>query len=499
MRRLSLALSLCASLLAGCEGVTPNQVQTTTPLAGATGATATAPAPVELAIDLDRAAIPADTRTRVLARLRVDAGAVAQQQRSPVNLAVVIDTSGSMAGDAIAQARDAAAALLDGLQDGDRITVITFDTHAALLVAPTTVSRDALKPVRERIAAMEARGTTDLAGGLGLALQQLAGSPLPGGVQRVVLLGDGVPNDASTIPQFIAQASAASVSISALGFGLEYDETVLGQLAQGTGGRFHRIAQGESIAKAFRDEVFRIERVVAGSVVLTMQPGPGVSIERVIGHVSAPDQSRAHAIRLADLAEHQRQDVYVELMVEGHRDGANIELIDATVAYQDLSANAGMLTQRTFVGGKATTDADVPRNLEVERGAATARVAAATVDAIARSRAGDFAGADALLEDAETNARAIAKATDDAALTKDADELANLRKSLAAERKRYEKAMAEAERAARRAHQQASRGGAAVMPDAHPMPVPHASMPMSEVESMKADHSRAVERLQPQG
>ena len=343
MRRLSLALSLCASLLAGCQGAAPNRATTVTP--GASTPSATAPALVELAIDLDREAMPADTRTRVIARLRVDAAELAQKQRPPINLAVVIDTSGSMVGDAIAQARAAAGALLDGLQEGDRIAVITFDTHAAVLVAPTLVARDTLAPVRERIGAMEARGTTDLAGGLALALQRLTSAPLPGAVQRIVLLGDGVPNDAAPIPQYIAQASASGISISALGFGLEYDETVLGQLAQATGGRFHRIAQGESIETAFRDEVFRIERVVAGGVVLTMQPGPGVSIERVLGHATAPDQNRAHAVRLADLAEHQRQDVYVELMVEGHRDGANIELIDATVAYQDRTADAGMLSQ----------------------------------------------------------------------------------------------------------------------------------------------------------
>lgn len=495
MRRLSLALSLCASLLAGCQGAPPNRATTVTP--GASTPSATAPALVELAIDLDRDAMPADTRTRVIARLRVDAAELAQKQRPPINLAVVIDTSGSMVGDAIAQARAAAGALLDGLQEGDRIAVITFDTHAAVLVAPTLVARDTLAPVRERIGAMEARGTTDLAGGLALALQQLTSAPLPGAVQRIVLLGDGVPNDAAPIPQYIAQASASGISISALGFGLEYDETVLGQLAQATGGRFHRIAQGESIETAFRDEVFRIERVVASGVVLTMQPGPGVSIERVLGHATAPDQNRAHAVRLADLAEHQRQDVYVELMVEGHRDGANIELIDATVAYQDRTANAGMLSQRTFIGGKATSSDDVPRDLEVERGAATARAAAATVDAIARSRAGDFAGADELLEVAEVAARTVAKAADDAALAKDADELAKLRKSLAAERKRYEKAMAEAERAVRKQQQDASKGGQPVRP--MPMPAPHASMPAAELDGIKAKHSRAVETLQPQG
>ncbi|MFO0631631.1 MAG: VWA domain-containing protein [Nannocystaceae bacterium] len=234
----------------------------------------------------------------------------------------MIDTSGSMIGEPIAQARNAAIAMLDGLRAGDRITVVTFDTRVQVLVAPTVVGPQTSANIAKQLQQMQARGTTDLAAGLATALQQVATTPLAGSAARIVVLGDGVPNDATTIPQLVAQAAASKIAISALGLGLEYDETLLAQLARGTGGRFHRIAKDETIAAAFRDEVFHIESVIASNLLLQLHPGPGVNIVRVIGHATAPDHTRAHAVRLTDLSAGQQQDIFVEPSeVSAHAEG----------------------------------------------------------------------------------------------------------------------------------------------------------------------------------
>ncbi len=480
------ALSLLTALTA-CHpaGTKPPSAAITT-----TDATRAAPTLVGLTATLDRGSLPPDTTTRVVAQLRLDAGAVAPVARPPVDLALVIDTSGSMIGEPIAQARDAAIAMLDGLRAGDRITVVTFDTRVQVLVAPTVVGPQTSANIAKQLQQMQARGTTDLAAGLATALQQVATTPLAGSAARIVVLGDGVPNDATTIPQLVAQAAASKIAISALGLGLEYDETLLAQLARGTGGRFHRIAKDETIAAAFRDEVFHIESVIASNLLLQLHPGPGVNIVRVIGHATAPDHTRAHAVRLTDLSAGQQQDIFVELEVSAHAEGAPVELLDAIASYDDHAANAGHLEQRTYVAAEATIEHAHERNLEVERAAASARAAAATVDAIAQSRVGDFAGADTLLRETEAVVRATAKDTGDTALTHSADELAGLRKTLASERKRYEKALAEAEREAKR-HAGGTVGAKA------PTPAPHAAMPEPDRDQIRRVHDDALATIQP--
>jgi hypothetical protein len=118
------------------------------------------------------------------------------------------------------------------------------------------------------------------------------------------------------------------VAITALGLGLEYDETLLGQIAQASGGSFRRLEDGDEIAEAFVDEVFSVQRLVASNIVLSLQPGPGVEIRRVLGQAVQP-AGGTRSIVLGELSENQQQDVFVELGVSGHRAGANIELLDA--------------------------------------------------------------------------------------------------------------------------------------------------------------------------
>lgn len=495
MRRLASILTLC-SALGAC---TPQHQPLVTPDAPTTGAAATAVAPsraaqpITIEAALDREALVAGKAAKVVARIRLDAGGIALTQRPPLDLSLVIDTSGSMVGAPIDEAREAAITLLDGLRDGDRLTVVTFDSAARLLVVPTVVDRAKLGPIKDALGKMEARGTTDLAAGLALAMQYSSSGSAPETVRRMVVLGDGVPNDPSQIPGQIATAKGYGIAISTLGFGLEYDEVLLGQLAQGTGGRFHRIGPGESIAAAFRDEVMRIERAVATNMRLRLQPGPGVTIDRVLGHPSAPDAARAHTIAVADLAEGQKQDLFVELSVTAHRSGATVELLDATASYDDRTANAGRLDRGAFVAAKASDDAPGP-NAEVTRGVALARVAAMSLDALALARAGDFAAAEALLRDGEAEARKLAKSIDEAKLLTAADELATLRKTLADERKRWEKAEREAQREARRV--QPDPGSPRGAPSVAPTKVARDPMPAGDLEMVKGVHSRAVDVLQ---
>lgn len=514
MRRLAPLLLLLASLGA-CDTrgalVAPGDTITVTSNATTTTvAPAKAPQLVELATRLDRETVTATKTTRVTARIRIDAGKIAMQQRPPIDLALVIDTSGSMIGAPIDEARTAALTLLDGLRDGDRLTVVTFDTKARVLVPPFVVDRSKLEPTRKTLASMEARGTTDLAAGLALAVQQTMSSGIPESARRMVILGDGVPNDPSPIPGLLAQAKSYGISISTLGFGLEYDETLLAQIAKDTGGRFHRIAPGEPIAEAFSTEIMRIERTVASNVTVRMQPGPGVTIERVVGHGSAPDQARAHTVALTDLAEGQHQDLFVEMTVSAHAKGATVELLDTAVTYDDRTANAGRLEKTEFVALPAG-DEDTSTDPEISREVALARIAVASIDAISMARAGNFGGADTLLKEALAQAKKLAGATDEPKLRAQADELETLRKTLADDRKRWEKAEREARREAKLAEQAVKAAGGAglhkpkhepVVGDA-PSPVPAAAriarepMPADDLDTVKRVHSRAVDTLQP--
>ena len=338
-----------------------------------------------------------------------------------------------MEGKAIEDARAAALTLVDGLAEGDHFAVVTFDSLAHVLVPSTTIDAASKSSIREHIKTMAARGTTDLAGGLSAGLAEAQRGYLGNGVNRVVLLSDGVPNDESMMPSLSQQAAAMRVSITALGLGLEYNETLLASLAQQTGGKFHFIEDSDQVVAVFRDEVLRLEQVVARNLSLQLLPGPGVIIEGVLGHTTSPTANRGVLLGLGDLGEDSHRDLIVRLRVGPHKAGASLELMDAILGFQDAVVGAGQLERRIFVSAKASSDSKAiaaSRDLEVERQIARALADAATLDAIALARQGQLTAAVATLDRAEPLARTQAAQLDDRELATQADGLAKLRKAL---------------------------------------------------------------------
>jgi Ca-activated chloride channel family protein len=428
MPRLLRTLTFFALALAACEKPSRTRAPDPPPVGAPTD-----PKLVDLGAALAQRVVQADRAGEVQVRLRVDTARMKLGARPPIHVVLVMDTSGSMTGAAIADARAAARALVDGLAPGDRLAIVTFDSQARVLVPSTTIDRRARAGIAARIDGIAATGTTDLAGGLALALAEARGGYLQDGVNRVVLLSDGVPNDPAPIAALAQQAAAMRMPVTALGLGLEYDETLLAALAGQSGGKFHFIEDSAAVAQVFKQEVLRLERVVAKSLQLELQPGPGVAIAGVIGHPHATPTGRGVSVPLGDLADGGHRDVVVRLTVGPHRDGAAVELLDAVLRFQDAVAGAGALERRAFVAAEASADrarVAAGRDPDVERAVRRALADAATLDAIALARAGQLTAADELLVRAEPEARGAAAQLRDADLAAQADGMVELRKAL---------------------------------------------------------------------
>ena len=378
--------------------------------------------------------VPAGEASQVVARVRVGTLPLNRGVRPPINLALVVDTSGSMEGEPIEDAREASLALLDMLAEGDRLAVVAFHSTTDVLLPSTELDDDNLDELRERIARMEASGTTDMAGGLTIGLQEVVGHFDAQGINRVVLLGDGVPNDESGIAALAQASGERGIAITALGLGLEYNETLMGQIAQLSGGRFHYVEESQAVASVFREEVLQLERVFGRNATVRLQPGPGVRIDSVVGQ-NVAEAGGSVRILLGDLSEGVARDLIVRLTVDGHRDGASVELVDVHLTFDDAVDGIGTLERRVFLGARSTADAETlssGRNEEIERAAARMQAAAVTVDAIRMARGGELDRARAVLAEAERDARDYATANDDADVMEQAASMSSLQGSLGA-------------------------------------------------------------------
>ncbi len=123
--------------------------------------------------------------------------------RAPREITYVIDTSGSMEGVSIAQARDALLLALDRLQPGDRFNVIEFNSATRpLFAAPVAVDPATLQRARQFVAGLHARGGTEMLPALDAALAGATESNL---VRQVVFLTDGAVGNEDALLRLIGE------------------------------------------------------------------------------------------------------------------------------------------------------------------------------------------------------------------------------------------------------------------------------------------------------
>ena len=436
---LAAALGGCASAYGTGVGL-PDPPLPLTDLPRAPGASAVVPGLlraedlVELEALTDNRFVRAEKPGEIAVRLHLRARTREASHRPPINLALVVDTSGSMEGPSIEHARAAALALVDALAEGDRLALVVYNSTAEVLLPSTVLTAASLADVRARIGAMKADGTTDLAGGLAAGLAEVRKSFQADGINRIVVLGDGVPNDASPLRGLAGAAGQQRIAITMLGLGLDYDETLMSKLALASGGRYHYLKDATQVAQVFADEVLHLTQIAGRGMNVTLTPGPGVVIKEVIGLPTRRVGTKTSAILLGDMSEGDRRDVVVRLSVAGRHPSSVVELIDAEVSTDDLDRPGQRLSERAFVSARATSDAAQiaeGQNREVRQVIARLSVADAIVRAVAAVRGGDLALGRKLLDAAEKEARAGAKDLADTELAEKAKSIGPLRKSLA--------------------------------------------------------------------
>lgn len=344
-------------------------------------------APVAVEAALGNKLVKAGAPSTMVARIGLSARKRSATARPPVNLALLVDTSGSMEGKAIADARAASLALLGSLAPGDRLAVVAFDSRAEVLLPSTRLADADRGDLEKKVQAMKATGTTDMASGLRLALLEVTRNLQREGVNRVVLVGDGVPNDDREILPLVAQAAAQGISVTALGLGNDYDETLMGRIAQQSGGRFFYVEDSAKVGSFFAEEVKRLHKVVARHAVLELNPGPGVTITGVVGRTFS-GLDRGVSIPIGDMSLGEQAEVVVELAATASKEGANIEVLDAVLRYEDGLGGA-QREERVFVGAHSTTNsASIAQGhvKDVEDAFARAKDAATTLDRIESQR-----------------------------------------------------------------------------------------------------------------
>lgn len=495
LRRVRLALGLVLSVGSLACGTTTPKAET--PAASYVAPTVTPPVvavevpkPQAQTIDLEvtpESSIVSTSATEAFVRVRLSGLSASDGKRPPLNLALVVDTSGSMAGDAIVRAKEACGKLVDAMSEGDILSLVSFGSKATVLVHAVAINAGSRAAAHKSIDAIVADGTTDMTGGLQAGIAEVSAQLSADKINRIILMGDGVPNDPGTMLGLAARSRDLRVPITTLGLGGDFDETQMTAIATTSGGAFHFVDDAKLVADVFRDEILKMQRLTARNVQLEFTPGPGVSIIETLGLPFA-GAGRGGVVTVGDLAEGQVRDVIVHVRLTPRAEGSKLELLDTTARYVPASATAPMQLSK-FLGLDVSNDAirtSDATNQELSHQVARLRVADNIVRAIALARAGDVTGARSLLDVTIKLATDSGKKFEDADLTEKAKEALKLKgtvASLAPPPVAFMPAVAD------------GTGSSAHIPSSAPMPVPPALSPKAALD-LRSIHGASEHELQ---
>ncbi len=199
---------------------------------------------------------------------------------APVRLAIVMDTSGSMEGAKMDNARAAAHDLIDRLSDHDELTLIGYADTAEVHV-DTLQMRRGRPDAHDAVDEMEARGNTCTSCGLEAAYTTLAGGSTDG-VRRVVLMSDGHANRGTVDEESLRALAewaheATGVDTTTIGLGRLHNELLMAAVAESGAAHYYFLHNSEYLAELLDRELASLHSTAVRDLVVRLRPGDGVT------------------------------------------------------------------------------------------------------------------------------------------------------------------------------------------------------------------------------
>lgn len=313
-----------------------------------------ATAPVTLRIVPEREILPAEGSHKTVLQILIETEQLANEvDRPPLNLCLVMDRSGSMQGDRIARAREAALAVINRLGSGDIFSLVTYDsTVETVFPAGRVRNKAALAATVRRI---EPRGMTALYGGVSQGAAELRKHLDGPYIHRMILISDGIANVGPSSPDDLARLGTAlsreGLPVTTIGLGLDYNEDLMTRLAARSQGNTYFVEASRDLPRILDTELGDTLSVAARDAVLEIQLPEGVRALRTVGSDSTMRENRVEVV-LNQLHGGQQRYVLVEVEVMGGRNVERREIGQAQLRYRGLNDETVRMTEpaSAFVG-----------------------------------------------------------------------------------------------------------------------------------------------------
>jgi Ca-activated chloride channel homolog len=272
---------------------------------------------IKIQTDLDL--IPCQTASQRILEVAVQApDSPKWESRQRLNLALVLDRSGSMSGAKLEYVKQAAEYIVDQLENGDRLTLVTFDDQVDTLIPGRLIDSETRSECKHLIRRLKAGNMTNLSGGWLAGCQGVAEAVSQDKLNRALLLTDGLANygitDAEVLFKHAQELSQRGVTTSTFGVGEGFNEHLLEGMANQGSGNYYFVGSPAEIPSIFAREFTEIAAVTAREVELEIETVEGVNCQ-VLGEWRSRIEKGLLRINLGALYGGRKQEVYLKLLI----------------------------------------------------------------------------------------------------------------------------------------------------------------------------------------
>ncbi|MEO6050442.1 MAG: VWA domain-containing protein [Pyrinomonadaceae bacterium] len=367
----------------------------------------------------------------VLVRITPPAIDQTASKRPRLNLSMVLDRSGSMQGEKIQEAREAAKYCIDQLLATDRISTVIFDDQIDVLIPSQPVENKEI--LKRAINSVQANGSTALheawvRGGL-----EVSGHLDNDAINRVLLITDGQANVGEThVDRIVSQAqqlAAKGVSTSTIGIGRDFNEDLLMPMAEAGQGNAWHVQEPQDMVKIFERELKGLVSQIGHSVTLGIKTANGVTVADVLNEFESagPD-----IYKLPNLQAGSPLEIVVRLRVPSHEEGSTAEITKFELAYtgQESRQLETLLISYNASFAPTSTVEQLSRDPHVLQMVQLLNNARARREAMERMDRRDYSGAQELLRSVSAASKDLFSIAPSAEIAAELDDLTRLRSVL---------------------------------------------------------------------
>lgn len=296
---------------------------------------------LKLDLSLDRDVLPAGQNEIAIIKISLNVPEIPREvDRPPVNLTLVLDRSGSMSGDKIVKAREAAVTALRLLGPQDLFSLVIYDHNVQTLIPPQSAANT--EWIESQIMHIRTGGNTALFGAVSQGAAEIRKNLERNFVHRVILLSDGLANVGPSDPADLARLGAAllkeGISVTTIGIGNDFNEDLMAGLADRSDGNHYFVESSIDLPRIFAAELGDVLSVAARRINIELETPVGVRPLRIIGREGRIYGNRVE-IHLNQLYGGQEKYALVEVQVKPGQADQLLKIANVRCSYENAFTN----------------------------------------------------------------------------------------------------------------------------------------------------------------